>query len=199
MRTTLLDLLFVVGALTACGGSDRTNPTPDPDAQVPSDGATGDAIDAPPPTGKLCGGFSGVMCAANEYCDYPDNHCGIADGAGTCTRRPDACPALIGRPVCGCDDRVHSSDCIAYSDGVDLNADGCTVPTGSFACGYAVCSLATQYCRRDTKPADGDVYTCVMLPQGCPAGAPTCECLRAEPCGLSCAGNEKIGLTVTCQ
>jgi hypothetical protein len=198
MRTTLLGLVFVAGVLGACGSSDRT-PSPDPDAQVPSDGTNTDAPTQPPPTGTLCGGFAGAMCAATEYCDYPDNRCGIADGPGTCKRRPDACPALIGRPVCGCDGNVHSSDCITYSDGFDLNANGCTVPTGSFACGYAVCSLATQYCQRDTKPADGDVYTCMTLPQGCSAGAPTCECLRSEPCSVSCSGNEKVGFTLTCQ
>ena len=199
MRTILLGLVFVAGGLGACDSNDRTNPIPDPDAQVPSDGATTDAIDAPPPTGALCGGFAAAKCAANEYCDFADNRCGIADGPGTCKRRPDVCPAVVGRPVCGCDGKVHTSDCILYSDGFDLNAGGCDVPPGSFACGYAVCNLATQYCQRDTKSPEADVYSCVTLPQGCPTGAPTCECLRSEPCGVSCSGDERVGLTLTCQ
>lgn len=201
MRTSLPGLVFIAGACAACGSSDRTNPSPDPDADVPGDGAMTDApsdAPTPPPPGTLCGGFAGAKCAANEYCDYADNRCGIADGPGSCKRRPDACPALVGRPVCGCDGKVHSSDCISYSDGFDLNANGCTVPAGSFVCGYAVCSLATQYCRHDTKPP-GDTYICVTLPLGCPTDAPTCECLRSEPCGVSCAGDASVGLTLTCQ
>lgn len=203
MRTTLLCVVFLMGA---CGGSGRTNPTPDPDAQVPDDGST----DAPPPPSASCGGRLGEGCAANEYCDYPDNSCGVADQPGSCKRRPDACPltaeagslevaALVGRPVCGCDGKVHPSDCLAYSDGTDLNASGCTVPPGSFACGYAVCSLQTQYCRHETKSADADLYTCIALPQSCTAGAAACECLRSEPCGTSCSGDARVGLTLLCQ
>src|SRR4029079_11908776 len=116
MRTTLLGLVFVAAAVGAGGSRDRTNPSPDPDAQVPNDGAMTDGPTQPPPTGALCGGLAGVECAANEYCDYVDNRCGIAAGSGSSTRRPDACPAVVGRPVCGCDAKVHPSDCITYSD-----------------------------------------------------------------------------------
>jgi hypothetical protein len=215
MRTTMLCLVFLIafgafgafgalgvfGVFGACGGRERTNP--DPDAQVPDDGST----DAPLPSAS-CGGLTRAACALNEYCDYADNSCGIADAPGTCKRRPDACPLIdptprdsaspvVGRPVCACDGRVHDSDCIAFSDGFDLNAYGCAVPSGSFTCGYAVCSLQTQYCRREIKPPAADLYTCIALPQTCPAGAPTCECLQVQPC--SCSGDARAGLTLTCQ
>jgi hypothetical protein len=191
----------------ACGSSDRTNP--DPDAQqVPGDGSTDGSSDGPPPSAS-CGGITREACAANEYCDYADNSCGIADAPGTCKRRPDACPLIgptprdsatriVGRPVCACDGKVHSSDCIAYSDGFDLNAHGCAVPSGSFACGYAVCDLPTQYCRHEVKPP-ADLYTCLALPVGCAAGAPACDCLKSEQCGSSCSGDARVGLTLTCQ
>lgn len=196
MRTTLLCLVFLMGA---CGGSERTNPNPDPDAQVPDDGSIDAPIDGSDIPGERCGGFVPRSCAADEFCDYTDNTCGIADGEGACKKKPGACPAIVGRPVCGCDGNVHSSDCTAYRDGTDLNANGCAVPSGSFACGYAVCSLQTQYCRHEIKPPAADLYTCITLPQACPAGAATCDCLRSEPCGTTCSGNERAGLTLVCQ
>jgi hypothetical protein len=45
----------------------------------------------------------------------------------------------------------------------------------------------------------GDLYTCITLPQSCPVGAPTCNGLRAEPCGTSCSGDAAAGLTLTCR
>jgi hypothetical protein len=188
MRMILFSLVFVI----ACGGSGRTGPDADTDAVAPIDGA----IDGTKPPSGLCGGLIPVECKPTEYCDYADNSCGIADAPGICKRRPDACP-LVDRPVCGCDGQIHSSDCIAFSDGFDLSANGgCSLPATSFACGYAVCELSTQYCRRDVKATDdADVYQCVNLPQACTS----CPCLRSEPCGESCTGDARTGLTLTCQ
>lgn len=199
MRTIFLSLVFLI----ACGGSGRTGPDADTDAVIEIDAA----VDAANPPSGLCGGLLPVECKPTEYCDYEDNRCGIADGPGTCKRRPDACPlavigspAVIGRPVCACDGRIHVSDCIAYSDGFDLSANGgCALPAGSFACGYAVCDLQTQYCRHDVKTPEADVYQCVTFPSGCTPGSASCTCLRGEPCGASCSGDERSGLTLTCQ
>jgi hypothetical protein len=222
MRTTLLGLAFVI----ACGGSGRTNPEPEPDAQEPADATI--AGDGPP--GAACGGFSARPCAANEYCDFPLNTCGVADETGTCKRRPDACPlidptgedrppfggpagaavevptprdstsSIVGRPVCACDLKVHPSDCLAFSDGFDLNANGsCDVPAGNFACGYAVCNLQTQYCRHEVKPPAADLYSCLALPPACTTATPACGCLRDQPCGTACTGDARVGLTLLCQ
>jgi hypothetical protein len=186
MRTIFISLVFVI----ACGGSGRTGPDADSDAVSAIDAA----IDASNPPSGLCGGLIPVECKPSEYCDYADNGCGIADGAGTCRRRPDACPLVVG-PVCACDGKIHSSDCIAFSDGFDLAANGgCPLPAGRFLCGYSVCDLQTQYCRHEAKGSDADLYQCVALPQGCTA----CPCLRAEPCGESCSGDARTGLTLTC-
>ena len=73
--------------------------------------------------GEICGGLAGVQCAAHEYCDYTDNDCGIADGAGTCKRRPDACPDIF-MPTCACDGKVYTSACDAAAHGVDASANG---------------------------------------------------------------------------
>ena len=193
MRTILSS--FAIVLVVACGGSGRTGPDADTDAVVASDATTDGTI----PPNTLCGGLVRVECKPTEYCDYADNRCGIADGPGTCKRRPDACPLVVGRPVCACDGRVHSSECIASSDGFDINANGgCALPAGSFACGYLLCDLQSQYCHHEVRAPDADLYACMTLPQACTPGAPTCACLRGEQCGTSCSGDGRTGLTVTC-
>ena len=90
---------------------------------------------------------------------------------------------------------------IAFSDGSDLNANaGCALPAGTFACGYAVCDLQTQYCRREIRASEADLFSCAPLPQGC-TGTPTCSCLRGEQClgTAACSGDATNGLTLTCQ
>lgn len=110
-------MLGIVGG--ACSSSSR-----DPD---PPGGSADAGVDAPrTPPGAVCGGFSGATCKEDQYCDYADNGCGSTDGAGTCRSRPEACPGVV-QPVCGCDGKMHSNDCVAYTEGVDLNgAGGCT-------------------------------------------------------------------------
>ena len=192
MRTILSS--FAIVLVVACGGSGRTGPDADTDAVVANDAATDGTIPS-----TLCGGLVRAECKPTEYCDYADNRCGIADGPGTCKRRPDACPLVVGRPVCACDGRVHSSECIASSDGFDINANGgCALPAGSFACGYLLCDLQSQYCHHEVRAPDADLYACMTLPQACTPGAPTCACLRGEQCGTSCSGDGRTGLTVTC-
>lgn len=193
MRTILHSLALVL--VVACGGSGRTGPDADSDAV----GASDATIDGTIPPSASCGGLTRAECKSTEYCDYADNRCGIADAPGTCKRRPDACPLVVGQPVCGCDGRVHSGECIAFSDGFDINANGgCPVPAGSFACGYLMCDLQTQYCHHEARASDADLYACMTLPAACTPAAPTCACLRSERCGTSCAGDARTGLTVTC-
>ena len=77
MRLPLLGLVF----LLACGGSSH-GPA---DASGPGDGSSGGG-------GDPCGGRMASACSATEYCDYPDNGCGMGDQTGTCKPRPDVCP-----------------------------------------------------------------------------------------------------------
>lgn len=72
--------------------------------------------------GATCGGLGGIQCADDEYCDYPKNDCGIADAAGTCKRRPEACPDIF-KPTCACDGKVYPNECDAASHGVDVSAN----------------------------------------------------------------------------
>jgi hypothetical protein len=74
---------------------------------------------------ETCGSLAGIRCAPDEYCDYTNNDCGIADGAGTCKRRPEACTDILS-PRCACDGEVYSNECDAAAHGFDVSAsDAC--------------------------------------------------------------------------
>jgi hypothetical protein len=171
--------------LLACGGNSRGTP----DAAGGGDDGGGE--------GSICGGLFPRPCSATEYCDFPDNSCGIADGAGTCKPRPVACPAVVGPPICGCDGKVRSGECPTYVTGSDLSAHGgCPLDSTRFECGYTQCELATQYCRREPHRDGAETFSCLPLP-AC-TGAPSCACLGNERCGSACAGDAKAGLTLSC-
>lgn len=179
MRSLLLCVVLV-----ACSSSSKPGPGDQPDAAGPAiDGAVG----------KAC--RDGAACGAGEYCDFADNMCG-AGAMGACVKKPDACPAVIGKPVCGCDKKVHSGECVTYVDGTDLDAvGGCTKQPGTFACGYFLCNLGTDYCRIEPHANGATGYACVALQ--C-TGTPSCSCLERERCGDACTGDDKTGLTLTC-
>jgi hypothetical protein len=149
-------------------------------------------------SGSSCGGKMGKTCPVGEYCDYPDNICGAADGTGICTAKPQVCPDLY-MPTCACDGMVYSSPCDAAGAGFDENNNaGCSPPAGLFPCGSKFCDVKTQYCQRSLTDVGGtsDTYACVSLPAGC-GNAPSCACLTNEPCGPSCASSGD-GLILTC-
>jgi hypothetical protein len=188
MRNLLLSLVLVA----ACNSSSRGTP----DASSPGDGGDGDGGHP----GAVCGGLAHATCGATEFCDYPDNGCGVGDQTGTCKPRPGACPlnvAIIATPTCACDGKIYNGDCDASAHGVDLNAHGtCDIAATRFACGYAVCDLANQYCRREPHLGGAaESFTCVPL--SC-AATPSCACLAKERCGNACTGDVKVGLTLTC-
>ncbi|MCB9597876.1 MAG: Kazal domain-containing protein [Sandaracinaceae bacterium] len=83
----------------------------------------------PPPTRTSCGGFAGLTCAPDEWCDYDADvpACGAADHLGTCRPRPEACIEIYA-PVCGCDGSSYANDCFAHAAGVDTWAGGLCAP-----------------------------------------------------------------------
>lgn len=69
-----------------------------------------------------CGGFGGIQCPDDMYCDFPQNSCGGDDSSGECKPRPTACPEVIDE-VCGCDGQIHTNECFANASGVDIYND----------------------------------------------------------------------------
>ncbi len=152
--------------------------------------------------GIPCGGFPGVLCAETEYCDYPNDICGAADGQGICKPRSQFCPEVYS-PTCACNGMVYGNDCEAAGAGFDVSNLGCMAPELTlFSCGYTFCDKATQYCSKTYSDVGGlpDSYSCAPLPAAC-GNTPSCMCI-GDPCGSPIAGVCEAtmdgGFRVTC-
>lgn len=199
MRTSIFFLLVALtsAASAACGGD------------TGSGGSGGSGGGGGGPTGgggqgsgggQVCGGLAGYVCPLTEYCDFPDDDCGAADGTGICKPRPAACDASYA-PVCGCDGAVHGNDCGAYAAGTDLNlAGGCPPPVGMFACGEKFCSdgmVCTRY--GNDVPGPEAFYGCGDAPPECNGMVPTCACASglADACAGTCEDVDG-GVIISC-
>ena len=162
-------------------------------------------------TDSDCGGFLGLTCGEDEYCDYePSQMCGAGDQMGSCKAKPDVCPLACPAPeyqVCGCDGQLYCSECDAQRAGVDVtgqtgNCGAEPKDCGGFAgftCGE------DEYC--DYEPSEmcgaaDQMGTCKPRPEVCPLGCPAPE---YQPCGCDgqlycneCEAN-RAGVSITDQ
>lgn len=180
------------------GGGDDVGTVDAGDDDAGDDDAGGDDAGDDDAGDMSCGGLGGGTCAANEFCDYPDDICGADDGTGVCRPRPEGCPD-VEMPVCGCDGSSFGNSCEANSSGNDVNRlGGCPAPPETFACGFRFCPTF-QYCRviiDDTgmPPA----YECADFPDPCDGGGRDCTCVAGEACGDMCEMDGDGNVTVTC-
>ncbi len=76
--------------------------------------------------GATCGGFIGpILCGKGEFCQHAPGYC-FPFLPGTCAKVPQICLQIF-RPVCGCDGKTYSNDCVRMRARVSKRHDGrCT-------------------------------------------------------------------------
>ena len=125
----LATLLLIVAL--ACGDDDGGDTDAGDDGGMSADAGGGDddggddGGDADGGPVPLCGGLAGLQCEDGEYCNWPDDSCGVADSAGVCEPRPgpDDCEP-DGDKVCACNGASYVNACAAAVAGADVSATG---------------------------------------------------------------------------
>lgn len=110
------------------------------------------------------------QCPKKDYCAKPVGDC---KGKGECKARPDVCTEIF-KPVCGCNGKTYSNDCVAAAAGVNVASEGAC--KASKACKTNAQCPKGDYCAKETGKCDGEGM-CAQKPTICPlVVAPVCGC-----------------------
>lgn len=158
------------------------------------------------PAGPVSCGVDGAIarCSQTEFCQYSEaQYCGEVGVPGECAERPTVCTKEWA-PVCGCDGRNYSNDCVAHSHGVSIRHRGlCQDAADSGAGGVgAACGTATTkrcatglYCSYEPAARCGSTNKpgkCQARPQVCTSDyRPVCGCdgkTYSNVCSAGAAG-----------
>ena len=77
----------------------------------------------PAADGEMCGGIAGIACKEGFHCATEAGQCFVADFAGVCKKKPDACTEQE-EPVCGCNGTTYGNPCKAAAAGMNVEKAG---------------------------------------------------------------------------
>jgi hypothetical protein len=165
----------------------------------PAAGAAAGAV-----SGSCGPGGAAASCAEGFFCKYAEaQYCGEVSGPGECMRQPTVCTKEWA-PVCGCDGRNYSNDCVAHSHGASIRHRGLCQDNAQAAAGAAgakcgapghggcATGLFCKYAADAKCGATNIPGTCTARPQACTADYdPVCGCdgkTYSNACSAEAAG-----------
>ena len=73
--------------------------------------------------GDTCGTVAALTCDEGLWCEPRPGSCGQTNPIGTCVRATNKCPRNFN-PVCGCNGRTYSNNCVRRVEKTGLDYAG---------------------------------------------------------------------------